>query len=429
MKFLITVFLLSLIVSCKSKEKSSAFYMPAEWEVQDAVWFGWVGEDSSAHPPVIEMIKALLPTTKIKLAADNDSLLATAKLVLSKGGIDTNSITFYTMPGERYWIRDHGATYLVNEKGELAVLDFSWNMYAVKDWLLKKYNNNADSAEVYYKRFANPNTARVDSMMAAKENLPIINTDIIMEGGGIEVNGKGTLLLNEVLTMQRNSGKTMAQLEEGFRKALGVSKIIWVKDGLLEDSHMFQLHFGKYVTLGTGGHLDDYVRFADPHTILLAWVDENEINAHPFNKVNDERMRKNYEILSKATDQDGKPFRIIKVPMPDPIERPKYVKTQPGPEEKNAIRPGSFLPDQQPKEGDTLINVAAATYLNYHVGNGVVLVPGYADAGSSAEEEKRVEAIFQKVFPGRKIIFINCLSQNWQGGGIHCSTQQQPKRK
>ena len=429
MKVTISAVMFVFLFACYSKQDQSAFYMPAEWEDQEAVWFGWEGSDTSAHRPVVEMIKALLPTTKIKLAASSDSLLATAKQVLHKGGIDTTAISFYTMPGERYWIRDHGGTYLVNENGDQAILDFSWNMYAVKDWLLKKYHNNTDSADKYYALYADPNTGRVDSMMAATENLPVITTDMIMEGGGIEVNGKGTLLLNEVLTRQRNAGKTKEQLEEGFKKALGVTKVIWVQDGLLEDSHMFQLHYGKYVTIGTGGHLDDYVRFADPKTILLAWVDEEEINTHPFHKENARRMQLNYDILSKATDQDGKPFTIIKVPMPDPMERPMYVKEKPLPGEPFTVRPTSFLPGQQPKDGDTLVNLASSTYLNYHVGNGVVLVPGYAAVGSSPEKEKRVETILQQAFPGRKILFIDCMSQNWQGGGIHCSTQQQPKRK
>lgn len=113
--------------------------------------------------------------------------------------------------------------------------------------------------------------------------------------------------------------------------------------------------------------------------------------------------------------------------MPDPIERPLPVKDAPAPGEIAAKR-SAFLPDQKPGSGDTLINVASATYLNYHVGNGVVLVPGYTAAGSSKEKEKRVETIFQTAFPGRKIIFIDCMSQNWQGGGIHCSTQQEPRR-
>jgi agmatine deiminase len=92
------------------------------------------------------------------------------------------------------------------------------------------------------------------------------------------------------------------------------------------------------------------------------------------------------------------------------------------------VTPDSFIPSQAPAEGDSLVRVGASSYLNYLVSNGVVLLPTYRGLDRDAGKEKRVEAIMKKAFPGRKLVWINCMPQNWSGGGIHCSTQQQPVR-
>ena len=181
--------------------------------------------------------------------------------------------------------------------------------------------------------------------------------------------------------------------------------------------------------MGTGGHDDEFVRFADTNTILLAWVNENEISKHPFNKINYERMSENLRILEQAKDQDGKPFKIIKVPLPDPIERKIVVKEKLDSTDWINVTPRHFIQKDAPKVGDTLINVAASSYLNYLVSNGVVILPTYIKPGSSIEKEKLVSDIMKSVFPDRKQVWVECMPQNWQGGGIHCSTQQQPKRK
>ncbi len=177
----------------------------------------------------------------------------------------------------------------------------------------------------------------------------------------------------------------------------------------------------------TGGHTDEFVRFADANTILLAWVDKEEINLHPFNKVNYERMSENLRILETATDQDGKKFRIIKVPLPEPIERKIIVKEKLTKGDNLNMLPRYFLPKDAPKVGDTLINVAASSYLNYLVSNGVIILPTYVNQGSSVVKENRIKEIFRSIYPERKQVFVECMPQNWNGGGIHCSTQQQPK--
>ena len=427
-KIYLPIVITFLLFSCKEKKDPAAFYMPAEFEEQEAVWFGW-SDDSTYHPTIANVIKGLMPTIQVKIAIDSDSLLHISKKVLAGFSVDTTQILFYTMNGERYWIRDHGAAFLVNGKGELGVADFVWSLYGIEQWYQEKYDNNPDSIQKYMKKYFNPETGKVDSLMAVAEKATIVKSDLVIEGGAIEVNGKGTLILCEAVALHRNPGKTKSEIEEGFKQALGVSKIIWIKKGLIEDAHIQQIHFKKYVTMGTGGHTDEFVRFADPSTILLAWVDENEISKHPFNKINYERMAENLRILEQSSDQDGKPFKIIKVPLPDPIERQIVVKTKLDSTDWINVTPRYFIQRDAPHVGDTLVNIAASSYMNFLVSNGVVILPTYTKQGSSAEKEKQVSDIIQSAFPDRKLIWVECMPQNWNGGGIHCSAQQQPKRK
>ena len=424
----LSIILSLLLLSCKDKKDPSSFYMPAEFEEQEAVWFGWE-TDAKYYPVIANVISGLMPTVQIKIAAESDSLLSLAKKVLASLSIDTTKVQFYSMKGERYWIRDHGAAFLVNEKGELGVADFDWSLYGMEGWYEQKYDKNTDSIKKYMTKYFDTNTGKLDSLMAVAEKATIIKSNIVIEGGAIEVNGKGTLILCEAVALQRNPGKAKPELEAGFKKALGVTNIIWMKKGLIDDAHHQQIHFKKYVTMGTGGHTDEFVRFADANTILLAWVEESEINAHPFNKINFERMSENLQILEQASDQDGKPFKVIKVPLPDLIERKIVVKAKLDSTDSINVTPQYFIQRDAPPVGDTLINVSASSYMNYLVSNGVVILPTYAKQGSSTAKEKRVSDIIQSVFPNRKLVWVECMPQNWNGGGIHCSTQQQPKRK
>ncbi|MBL0739811.1 agmatine deiminase family protein [Chryseolinea lacunae] len=425
-------FLLIVVVaaSCAKPEKTD-FYMPAEWEPHDAVWLGWEDEYESYHPVVFNVIHALMPHVQVKIAVDSDSLMRVAKHILSEHSIDTTRLQFYVMPGERYWIRDHGAAFLVNSKGELGVADFAWNGYGYPQWLQEKFDNNVDSVNKYFKPVRTKMTGQVDSLMAIAENATALKTWVAHEGGAIEVNGKGTLILCEATVFKRNPGKSKEELEPEFKRVLGVNNIIWMKQGLADDPwHFMRRIADNYVGGGTGGHTDEFVRFANANTILLAWVDEEEKALNTINKMNHERMSENLEILEAARDQDGKSFNIVKVPLPDLVAK-KVVARETVDDWKTSLdmRVRSFKASEAPHAGDTVLRVPASSYMNYLVTNGLVLVPTYTNTGSSPEKEERVRKIFATHFPGREIVFIDAMALNWSGGGIHCSTQQQPQRK
>ena len=426
-KFLLLTILLGLI-SCSSNR--DRFYMPAEWEHQDAVWFGWEKTETFFYPVVAEMITALMPHVKVNIAVGSDSLMKTAKLFLTGQGIDTSKVGFYLMPGDRYWIRDHGASFLVNGKGDLGAVQFGWNLYGHPQYLKEIYGDNKDSIALYSAMDIDTNTGNVSAMMASATGAKLIRCNAFHEGGGMEVNGKGTLILCEATEMQRNPGRTREDLESEYRKALGVSKIIWMKQGLADDPEWIMRRItGNYIGVGIGGHTDEFVRFSAPNTILLAWVDEKDKDLNPVNRMNYERLNENFNILRMSTDQDGKPFTIIKVPLPDIVPMKVVARnklTQPLSIPPTEVPVSAFVPSEAPKDGDTLLWLPAATWLNYLVTNGMVLLPTYTSAGTSKEKEDAIRKIFAEQFPGREIRFFNVIYQNYSGGGIHCSTQQQP---
>jgi len=424
------LFILAVIGLTTCKPPSEKFYMPGEWEPHEAVWLGWEDDQIQYYPVVVDIIKTLLPNVQVKIAVDNDSLLREAKKYLSRNGVDSNQLKFYLMPGDRYWIRDHGAAYLVNEKGELGVADFKWNRYGYGEWLKVKYDNNADSVEKYLKTRMNPKTGSVDSLMAVSENARIEKTSVFHEGGAIEVNGKGTLILCEATVFNRNPGIPKDTLEKEFKRVLGVTNIIWMKKGLADDPHhFFRRIAGNYVGGGTGGHTDEFVRFVNPTTILLAWIDEKEKDLNLINRMNYERMSENLRILEQSRDQNGKSFRIIKVPLPDLIAKKIVARLDVDYTDTSLdVTVRSFSRSESPKVGDTILRVPASSYLNYLVTNGLVILPTYISEGSSKEKEEMVKKIFQEQFPDRKIVFIDAMPLNWNGGGVHCSTQQQPAR-
>lgn len=430
MKKLLYILTAVLVLSCnQTKDK---YYMPAEWEQQDAVWLGWEADSTLGFYPVVEeMIKTLTPFVTVKIAFDSDSLMQTAKNYLKRQQIDTSNIRFYLLPGDRYWIRDNGAAFLVNSTGELGVADFGWNNYGFPQFLKEKYNNNQDSVNKYLnKRLPSINkSGTVDSLMAVTESAKLFKTNVVTEGGNIEVNGMGTLIVCEAAMRNRNPDLTKEFMESELKKALGVSKVIWIKQGLAEDPNGFYRRITANYVGGGVQHSDEFVRFSNANTILLAWVDEAEKDLNPINKMNYQRLNESFKTLKNTTDQDGKPFKIVKVPLPDLITK-KIVAIQDYTSKTLYDIPANrFYISEAPKVGDTLFRVPASSYLNYLVTNGLVLVSSYTAEGSSKEKEDRVRKIFEEQFPKRKIVFINAMPQNWDGGGIHCSTQQQPRKK
>ncbi|MEL6256449.1 MAG: agmatine deiminase family protein [Bacteroidota bacterium] len=409
--------------------KNTGYYMPAEYEEHDAVWLGW--QDFPPYrQPFLDVATALINKVPLKMIANDETSLENLKNALMEKEIDPKKVEFFIMEDNRLWMRDHGATYLLNEEGEKAVLDFKWSAYAYYDFQLVKQKGDKKKAQEETDKELAKNTGIVDRLMAETATLPIIDTDIVMEGGSIEVNGNGTLILCEKVTFQRNPGMSKVELEAAFKKALGVSHIIWLPEGLADDPHFFSQIDGDLYGYGTGGHTDEFVRFIDNNTVFLAWVDEAEKDENSINRINYERMRKNLEILESSMDQDGNPIKVIKVPIPDlSFQEVEVVEEMEGEYDLNVPLDMIGKSDKELKLGNKLKRVPASSYLNYLVTNGVVLLPSYTSETTSEEKEAKVKSLFQEAFPDRELIFLNAMKLNYFGGGIHCITQQEPKAK
>ena len=422
--FVCTISMLLLIrtYTCQSQVNLNTFRYPAEFEQQQAVWFGWEKEDTSLQNTAVKIISKLQGKVPVKMAVASEELGESAIKFLTKKGINPDQIDFYVIPGDRFWIRDNGATFLVDNDARMGVVDFQWSSYGYFDWLLEKLPQMATAIKAVRDMQLINDKSMLDQKMALITGSELIESKLVIEGGALETNGKGVLLQCEQVTLQRNPGWTKEQIEEEYRRVLNIKKVIWLKKGTADDGRRF-VPYRNYVFTGTGGHLDEFVRFADAHTILLAWIDEEDKDKNPLNHLTYERMHENLKILEKATDQDGNPFRIIKVPMPSIIELAQG--TQHGVTSDDSEFAG-YLTGTENSPGKKMIRVATVSYLNFLVTNGMVINASYVNHGTPAQREERVKAIFKEVFPDRKQVWIDVLPLNRNGGGIHCITHQEP---
>jgi hypothetical protein len=131
------------------------------------------------------------------------------------------------------------------------------------------------------------------------------------------------------------------------------------------------------VAWGTGGHTDEFVRFADPHTVLLAWPDADEAARHPVSRLNLQRMQRNFAVLSRATDVQGRPLRVLKLPLPRVVERKVFLSASADTACPASGRPSPSRPETGRRQGDWVMQVAPSSYLNYVVANDLVLLPDY----------------------------------------------------
>lgn len=389
------------------RKHDEVFTHPAEFEQQEAVWMA-ARPLESGHPAlevVVAMIKALSSHVEIKLMVTDDEAKATVQKLLKVAGVNEKQVSYWTtVSSPTRWYRDVGAIFLKSNKGNLKVVDFNFNCYG-----------DCKATDEAAKR-----KEGIDREIAALLKLPVIKSDLINEGGDLDFNGKGTIMAVEAVELQRNPNLTRAQIEKELLQVLGQKKLIWLKKGIAEDDRaQLGALYGDVYPIGTGGHIDEFCRFVGPHTILLAQVSPQERDADRVMKMTYERMEENYRILKAATDQNGRKFEIIRAPVADIIYNDIAVK-----EGSEAL---SYFAGSRP--GQTIKSIIAASYLNFFISNGVVLMPAYWKEGrpnSTRLKDEAVRKILQKVFPNRQIVPILSENLNYGGGGMHCATQQQP---
>ena len=336
--------------------------MPAEWEPHTGTWFTWPRPEGISFPdkydtvpPVYaELIRHLVQVEDVNINVWHADMEAWVRERLTKLGTPLERVRFHHFPAYEPWCRDHGPIFLTRDAGgcrERAIVDWGYNA-----WGNKYPPFDLDDA--------------IPQHIAKLRGLPLFSPGIVMEGGSLEVNGRGTLLTTEacLLNPNRNPHLTKVQIEQSLRDNLGVTNILWLGDGIVGDD--------------TDGHVDDLTRFVDPTTVVtVVEEDPQDENFAP--------LKENLERLGTMRDQDGHPLRVVALPMPGRMEHD-----------------GQRLP---------------ASYANFYIANGLVLVPTYRDPNDA-----RALEILQREFRDRRVIGVDSTELIWGLGSFHCISQQEP---
>ena len=404
-----------LFAACSApRENPPEYVLPAEWEPHGAVWFSYYGDVTDTV--LDKVVLAMDTATLVVCAVEGDSVAKSIALRWDSLGIPRNryriELLSDTMPGPT--VRDAGPIFLRQRDGTLAVLDPDWNYYG----------DHANIIETPPALLAYEDS--FPSMIARRLGLPVVGSNMVIEGGAVEVNGAGTLLQVEAVTMQRNPGWSRDSMEHELKRVFGVRSIIWLKEGPADDMWYLapRIH-GNVFNQGTGGHVDEFCRFVNDSTVLIAWPDETDLT-DSVQLITRQRMEVNLRILEQFRDHDGRSLNVVKVPTPDVEFHHTVVDT--------AKSYGRWLltkyADLSP--GDSIHYIPAASYLNLLVTNGRVFVPAYWHEGlpaSMKEKDERVRSILREHFPDRTVVQVDPRAINWQGGGVHCWTQQQPRSR
>jgi len=393
--------------SSPSGNQPDDFALPAEFDPQQAVWMS-ARPTESGKPVldiVIEMVRALSPHVRIQLMVPNEAVKTDVEHRLHQQKIDERRISYWTTHASpTRWYRDVGAIFLKNINGDLKAVDFNFNCYG---------ECAAGSADAQKKE-------GIDREIAGLAGVTTIKTALVSEGGDREVNGQGTLMAIEATEMQRNPGMSREQIETELLRLLGQKKMVWLKRGIAEDDDaMHGPLYSNVYPIGCG-HIDEMARFVSADTIALAEVTPEERDANPVMRMTYDRLEENYRILQAATDQAGQKFKIIRMPIAEPIYQELTI--QPGDD-------GALHYFRGTKPGQKIRILISASYMNFFISNGVVLEAAYWKPGrpeATRRKDEAAAATLKRLFPTRQIVQIHAENLNYGGGGMHCATQQQP---
>ena len=329
---------------------------------------------------------------------------------MSRYRIDTARILFVVDPQASFWTRD--VMFFVKDAGKMKVVYFDFNGYGVYPYLV----NEPVPERIKYHGLQDERVARF-------LNLPAIKSTFVFEGGGIESNGKGTLMAIKEMALQRNPTKSLVQIEAELKRTLGAKKVIWLKDGLIEDKE-FKNRGPFYKNLFGGGanmHIDELCRFVNETTVVLPYISKEDRDNNPVDSINYYMLEENYRLLQKAKTWDGKNISVVRIPMPEALSMKESISL----DSTNYKRYEEF----GFAKGDTVSYIPAASYCNFLISNNVVLISKYWKRGMSESQRKKDKECldtFQKLFSNRKVIGIYTLGVNRGGGGINCMTHEQP---
>jgi agmatine deiminase len=385
--------------------------MPAEWEPHAATWLAWPhyhGDWPGKFEPIpwvyTEIARNLSRHERVELIVNDAAAERRVRKLLTRADVDLGNVRFHRWPTNRVWLRDSGCIFVVGQtpgsawphsrepalslpKGRLSPQeDREGHDFSRADQDAKKIRALAPAGSLLANKFRFNAWAKysnwrqddkIGSLMASlagvQEVRPLAhNIRVVLEGGSIDVNGRGTILTTEECLLskvqQRNPGMSRKNYEKIFADYLGAAHTIWLGRGIAGDD--------------THGHVDDLARFVAPDTVVTV-VENNSRD------INHKPLRENLRRLRATRDQDGKPLNVVELPMPRPV-----------------IFEQRRLP---------------ASYANFYIANGVVLAPVFNDPNDRIALNTLAE-----LFPTREIVPIYSGDLVWGLGTMHCLTQQQP---
>lgn len=340
--------------------------MPAEWERHDATWIGWPhhepdwpGKFETIPWVYAEIVRALSAHERVDILCHNEAVRENALSCLSLHDVNPAQYRLHVQPTDRVWLRDSGPTGVHRPDGSVALVHWDFDAWS-------KYDNYELDVHVP-ERVAQ--ITGLDRIVAVR---PDNGERFVLEGGGIETDGLGTMLVTEEWLLSdvqvRNPGLDRAGYERAFAEYLGITQTIWLGEGCVGDD--------------THGHVDDIARFVAPGVVVLAHeTDPSDENHH--------RSLDNLQRLQSARDARGEPLRVVTLPYPRAV-----------------IMEEQRLP---------------ASYANFYIGNGVVIVPTFNDPN-----DRHALNILAECFPQHQIAGIHAVDLVWGLGTLHCLSQQQP---
>ncbi len=344
----------------------TAVRFPAEWERHAATWIAWPhhepdwpGKLEAVRWVYAEIVRALHRHERVEILCHDAAARADAMRRLRAHGVHTARYRLHSCRTDRVWLRDSAPTAVFNGRGKVELVNWGFNAWA-------KYDNFVLDAKV------GAAISAITRIPRTEPSRPDGRGRAILEGGGIDTDGRGTLLVTEEWLLSRrqvrNPGLGRADYEQLFREALGITKTIWLGEGCVGDD--------------THGHVDDIARFVAPGVIALAHEKDPADANHA-------RSLDNLRRLRRATDARGRRIRVVTLPYPRAV-----------------MMDGQRLP---------------ASYANFYVANGVVLVPTFNDPNDRVALD-----ILARLMPRREVVGIHAVDLVWGLGTLHCLTQQQP---
>jgi agmatine deiminase len=393
----------------------------ADFDPLSGMWLGW---DAGHEPLTLALAKALWQHVPIRMLVRDEATEARARAMLIHNGLAAQNMPFVHDSHALFFTRD-AAVFGIGANRQRFLVDFHWTHYGWSDWCRHTHAGKRVQPESC-RRPDDPQAGELDRRFADALGLASFQSSLTMEGGGVEVNGRGLLIANETLWHSRNPGMDRAAMQQALLHLPGIRKIIWLPYGLAHDPLHRATITGNHVGWGTGGHTDEFVRFADAQTVLLAWPDPVDARKDPVARLNQKRMQANYTVLSASTDTHGRRLRVIKVPLPRTVQRTVTLSAGADTAFSEQWTAQSFPEREHRREGQSVQQVATTSYLNHVVANGLVLLPDYLPHGTPPQRQDQVRDIYHAAFPGREVRFLDAISLNWVGGGLHCATLSEP---